>query len=1206
SKLFTGLSPNSRGHGQCSFEGGRPKMQDGIQQWHSKQMGMGIEVKGPHLHPRNPFESPNPSTSSLNETDDGSTSGQDEFHLQRYSSNAKYQHLRQISQPTSNEEKDKKPGLAIITNFAGPKMPLKSEAIRINKVSAKQVRTDRKNKALSIVSHKATQSAASPPSADHASPRLVTSGLKKLQLLSKAPKHQTQESDAKAVIHKSKSRITQRIPIGITIPAQDAVLVEQNMIDSALATATPLTPAIVVTPAGDRPSIAKRRRSTTGTRRHALVRNLSAFSKVKETSVVDDGSPLTTTIAGTTKEMSQKSPDTVVPYSADTDRPQSQGWWNLMLSPLLRAGSLASRKGLPQSDTPPVPPVPFPSTKVDLPLLSAGSDASFLVSQNDTSPDTPRRQGLARIPGSTWSRWTEWEEEREANARNNSPINTKDGDGVDMFPVGDSGPTPGPARIGLAAEYFHACAVEQATGRPYFECVNHNCAERLPKLKSIHDTADFQATLASPFHSPNVQTRAIDGDSATNPTARPLEKGSVGARKSSTTATPSIPGSARIVDTEKDKEPASSGTPDADTKISRLLTEDEARKASVSSLDQTKTREQTTSPSIAATADKDLHSAAPTPLAPQIVELRVAHSLDTTLPTSQHTPEKAPAFTNDAGPVVSPGPMSPAGQKSTVPSGAIPLSEIEPKEKSNTSFVVHTQVYPGNLPGRPAFITSETEYPPLPDRVKTVPITITEIGRDSRRLSIEERRQRYEKEDATAKQIGGLWRGRGCLPNNVCMGRGGSDRRVKRRWIFGICLSILAIVIVSIILAVTLTRRGDGTPVDSSWLNLTGFPPIPIGILTIAAPNLVAQEKQCVAPTTMWSCSVPKDDRDQIGSNESDQPNFRFEVKFRNGTVPSNMTVPLSGIKMDMAKTSNDPFTNDLFVANPAPPNQPDQLFMGQSTDNITTPFDGADTPFYITFMSAFPEVPTSFNTINSKRLTRRQSNSTLGVIPAPALADDGSAAPASLLPTRPFPISQPIRLYNRGLQDEHYGFYMYYDKTIYLSNFRIDGESLATGSSEPAEADQNGGCLKSQANAVCTFAQTRFLFKIFTNPAFGAGLLPSSINLNATHPDDQKKTSPTSSATNFERPGSFPYPASIVLDRHGGDLDSKAVYCYGMENGEILSNKKVLSGELRSVGGQLVNAAPTLSGDNSSFNTTAGGIDGGTGGCNCNWQNWQ
>lgn len=1161
--------------------------------------------------PRNPFDSPNLSTSSLNETESGSTSGQDEFHLERYGSNAKYKHIRQTSRATNNEEKQK-PDLNIITSFSATYMPMTSKTARISEVRTEQVGPDRKQKAISIVSHKAIQSAVPSPDLDQPLPTPASTLKVKQHNSKKSTRSKPIQRLQNAMAQRQRSPFTQRIPIGITIPRTHAETVDQNT-DSALPSITPVTPAIVVTPAGEQKPWVLQRRGTNEKESATSTYSAMTFGRSKHNANIPP-TPRTATLENVYmndnlhplgRRTSQDSSQMILSDASDSARPESQGWWNLMLSPLLRAGSLASRKGR-QPETPLEPPPPVPKEKSGSPALSTRSDPSFLVSPHETiaSPETPRRQGLASATGSTWSRWTEWENEREASSHDadkelhqqHNP-ETEGGDSVSKSTI--HGP-------GLAAEYFHACAVEQLTGESYFECINHDCAEQLPKLQSVHDIDRTKVViLGSPFDENRglnlaADIKTPDGGAAKSPSvfSDSVSPNELPPNVRQASMVPVV--KARSVDAGSDK--------GLETKNNESVPSDSAdENASLAaSASYSAPRDNSDLPNIATVAQSN-------PPAPQIVEVKVVHQYpdppapepisEKAMVAVNPPPEKPPAAAEPSSEKAalaakesySPGPMSPEGEKSLAPVGAVPMSDMDQKQSPAPRYASN------RLPERRAFINAETEYPPLPERAPTAPVTAQDLE-SKRRLDIEDARRRLEREDETAKKVGGLWRGRGCMPKNGCMGRGGREGRTKRRWIMGISIALLIIIILSIVLAVTLTGRGDNAPVESQWLNLTGFPAMPIGIMTIAAPNLVSQQKQCVTPTTMWSCALPKEDQNQIGGSQPDQPNLRFQINFRNGTVPANMTVPVE----DLDKRSSGIFSSDLFVPNPTPPNQPDQVFLGETTDNITAPFDGEKTPFFITFMPAFPAVPGGFND-SAKRLIRRQSNSSLlNAIPAPEIADDGSAAPASLLPTTPYPISQPIRLYNRGLQDEHYGFYMYYEKSIYLSGLQFDQQGLAPGSNNPADADQNGGSVKNNSAARCSFAQTRFLFKFFTNDAFDGVLLPSSSSANLTDDSDQKGQKKVSSATNFNQPGSFPYPASVVVDRHGGDIDSKAAWCYGMSNGDIVKDQKIVVGEIRGFGGELINPATGLSGNGTGFNKTAGGIDGGTGGCSCLWQNWK
>jgi hypothetical protein len=191
-------------------------------------------------------------------------------------------------------------------------------------------------------------------------------------------------------------------------------------------------------------------------------------------------------------------------------------------------------------------------------------------------------------------------------------------------------------------------------------------------------------------------------------------------------------------------------------------------------------------------------------------------------------------------------------------------------------------------------------------------------------------------------------------------------------------------------------------------------------------------------------------------------------------------------------------------------------------------------------------------------------------------LESDGTAAAANLLP---LPSAQPLRLYNRGMDNEHYGFYTYFDRSIFLK--QINGTNRG---GNPADTD--GGSSKDAAKLRCTYSQTRFLVQIWTRSKESKPLL-------------QKSASGSTDA--FKRPGTFPYPVTVTIDRHGGDPAKKNLYCYEMEDDGTIKNqesKKSFQFEDRAFGGTLVKGTQGQG-------SVSGSIDGGTGGCRCQWQNW-
>jgi hypothetical protein len=240
--------------------------------------------------------------------------------------------------------------------------------------------------------------------------------------------------------------------------------------------------------------------------------------------------------------------------------------------------------------------------------------------------------------------------------------------------------------------------------------------------------------------------------------------------------------------------------------------------------------------------------------------------------------------------------------------------------------------------------------------------------------------------------------------------------------------------------------------------------------------------------------------------------------------------------------------------------------FLGKTTDGNDAPFQGEDTPLYITIQD-----PKDMASRLAKRAGPDDPTNITAGIPPPMLNSDGTAAPANLVP---MPSAQPLRLYNRGKDDEHYGFYTYYDRSIFLK--QINGTNRG---GNPADTD--GGSTVDAAAMRCTFSETRFLVQIWTRSDTSKPLLQGG--------------------TSSRRPGTFPYPVTVTIDRHGGNPARKNLYCYDMESDGTIQNKaskRSFQFEDRAFGGNLVN------GTQGRPNVT-GPVDGGSGGCKCQYQNW-
>ncbi|KAJ2891534.1 hypothetical protein MKZ38_000229 [Zalerion maritima] len=561
---------------------------------------------------------------------------------------------------------------------------------------------------------------------------------------------------------------------------------------------------------------------------------------------------------------------------------------------------------------------------------------------------------------------------------------------------------------------------------------------------------------------------------------------------------------------------------------------------------------------------------------------------------------------------------------------------------------------------------------------------------------VERQRRRHEREDAAARKAGGFWRGRGCIPDGGCYGRSGREGRKKRRIM---CLLIIAVLILIITLAISLpltliTRSSEAeVEVDSIWLNLTDFPPMPTGILTIAGPDKDTEASSCVNPPTMWSCYLPKEDEAKAEPFGRDQPKIIFQVQFDNSsteewdtpngepptTTPGGAAVEagdglddtldkanqtgnadgsddsdddtdettpedildggLSGITDKVKKrfsrllartllgdqaTRVQKRADSLFTPSPEPPTFQEMWFLGNTTDGIVDDNKaGEPTPFYITILSSVDEI------IGPNVLAKRQDSddengnplsdgdlSSIGggidssqnqtgdddgsgldtgvtvnltaILPPPELNADGTGSKARMLPK---PVQQPIRLYDRGLTTEHYGFYTYFNRTIYLQST----ETVPDTNRQLVEVDEEGGSLESEAEKLVTFTETRFFVKIWTRKENETELVDTE-GLQA----DGRAVYESEALTTT--PGTFPYPVTFGTDTHGGNRTRKLAWFYRVDDDQHINrtDPKLILNDI-GFGGTWINPRGS---DNSS--ELLGGFDGGTGGCKCVWKNFR
>ena len=172
-----------------------------------------------------------------------------------------------------------------------------------------------------------------------------------------------------------------------------------------------------------------------------------------------------------------------------------------------------------------------------------------------------------------------------------------------------------------------------------------------------------------------------------------------------------------------------------------------------------------------------------------------------------------------------------------------------------------------------------------------------------------------------------------------------SKKSKRRRWCCAICcILIFVLVILGVVLGIVLGRSRSSKSTEQVWFNITNYPPIPGGVLTVARPNLRTSVSGCVNPTSIWSCAVPKENQDGIKPNDPDQPNFVFDIRYDNGSS-SNSKLRRSGSGAPRAWRRDVLLPRDslLAQASPKPPTLDEYRFLGNTTDNISEPFEGEE-----------------------------------------------------------------------------------------------------------------------------------------------------------------------------------------------------------------------------------------------------------------------
>ncbi|KAM0434492.1 hypothetical protein ACHAPT_003588 [Fusarium lateritium] len=444
---------------------------------------------------------------------------------------------------------------------------------------------------------------------------------------------------------------------------------------------------------------------------------------------------------------------------------------------------------------------------------------------------------------------------------------------------------------------------------------------------------------------------------------------------------------------------------------------------------------------------------------------------------------------------------------------------------------------------------------------------------------VERTRRRHEKEEVVARRLGGFWRGRGCIPKEGCFGRTGREGRNRRRvWMIVVGVFI-ALMILAITLGVVLSRPRHPKEIPSIWVNLTDFPPMPTGGLTVVGPDNVLARSGCTEPSTMWSCALPKEQHKSVAPYKPNQPTIMMQIQWDNSTrkewnVPNGKPPSLKerrgmGIAARASSLIRKRQTSD-FAPSPDQPNFEEMWFLGNTTDGIKSDEKaGEATPFYISLVD-------SIETEETKELVKRETSPNVKVnltdaLPSPELSEDGKPKPAVLLPQ---PVQQPVRLYDRGLPTEHYGFYTYFKRSIYLKSVTV----LNDTKEGDIPLDEDGGCGETEADFLTTWSETRLLVQIWTR----------KLADNTSTLMEPKGMGSINGSTELIRPGTMPYPVTVTMDTHGGDRGKKFVWAWPIDNRQQVDegNPKLLANNI-AYGGTWINKR-------SDGDEKFGGFDGG------------
>ncbi|CUS07702.1 unnamed protein product [Tuber aestivum] len=331
--------------------------------------------------------------------------------------------------------------------------------------------------------------------------------------------------------------------------------------------------------------------------------------------------------------------------------------------------------------------------------------------------------------------------------------------------------------------------------------------------------------------------------------------------------------------------------------------------------------------------------------------------------------------------------------------------------------------------------------------------------------------------------------------------------RKGRRCIFAVMgLVLLVIIIIAVVVGVVTTRKDEDDSDDDDTSRKSAnmeslLPELPEGTHVVKPRGIPEKLYSCVSNPSFWSCDLPSDSlfpKIVVPDGGPVLPEFRFTIRKETG----------SGSDMRANST-------------PAPENETDYTNVAEVDEVRADPKSGHMTNYYISLVT---RDPSAIDQDPSRATDNETSSASLREPPRASEVNDSSKSPrkrglrskrqsppASAKNMLPETIeSQPLRFFDGGLETEHYGFHMYYTKTIRV-----------TPPTESSTPDPAGGLTLNEGEGTdVRWERTRFKVVIWTKKLSDG---------RAVLVDPQGRKVQASADTD-----GFPYAVSIVQDRHG------------------------------------------------------------------------